>query len=176
MRSRAGDSGFTLVEILIVIVVAGVLMAMAAFALTRARASANESSAIASLAAVNRAQLAYNSSCGRGFYAVSLPILGMPPQAAARAGYIDPELATAAVVEKSGYRIRVQIGRSGYLSPVHDCNDNQTMSSYYATAVPVVAGDTGTRAFATNQVGVVWQLNGGIAPAEPFGPPAVTAR
>ncbi len=173
---RTLQSGFTLVEIMIAILVAGVLMAMAAFSLVRARASANEASAIASLAAINRAQLAYNAACGRGFYADSLPILGMPPHAAAEGGYIDTELAKAAVVEKSGYRIRVQLASSGYTSPVHDCNDNETISSYYATAVPVVVGDTGARSFATNQVGVVWQLSGGFAPSEPLGPPAVVAK
>lgn len=44
-RPRAGH-GFTLIELLIAIVVAGILMTIAAFSLVRARANANESSAV----------------------------------------------------------------------------------------------------------------------------------
>lgn len=44
-RPRA-EHGFTLIELLIAIVVAGILMTIAAFSLVRARANANESSAV----------------------------------------------------------------------------------------------------------------------------------
>lgn len=170
------SKGFTLVELMIAIVVAGVLMTMAAFALVRARAAANESAAIAALSAINGAQIAYNAACGRGFYAASLPILGMPPHEAATGGYIDPELATGAVVERQGYVVRVQTGSGSFNGAAGDCNGNTTISAYYATAAPVALGDTGTRAFATNQVGTIWQTTNGIAPAEPFGPPAEIAK
>lgn len=161
---------------MIAIMVAGILMAMAAFTLIRARASANEASAIASMKAVNSAQIAYNAACGRGFFAASLPILGMPPHATATGGYIDSELAKAAVVIRSGYRIQVQSGAGSINGPAPDCNGNTTISSYYASAVPLAVGDSGSRSFATNQVGSTWQLNGGVAPAEPFGPPSVFAK
>jgi len=167
--------GFILVELLVAIIVAFVLMAMAAFALVRARAAANESSAIVSLKSINSAQLAYNAACGRGFYARSLTVLGMPPHAAARGGYLDEELSSADVVNHNGYRLRVVTGRGGENRPV-DCNNNVTISMYYATAAPLVAGDTGIRAFATNQVGAIWQRTGSIAPAEPFGAPAEMAK
>jgi type IV pilus assembly protein PilA len=170
------DRGFTLIEILIVIVVAGILMAMAAFSLLRARASANEASAIATLKSINSAQLAYNAACGRGYYAASLPILAMPPHEAASGGYIDAELGTAPVVDKSGYRVRVQIGDTGTEGVVDDCNGNATVTSYYATAVPVTQGNTGTRGFATSQVGTIWQSADGTAPPEPFGPPSQEAQ
>lgn len=173
---RTVESGFTLVEMMIAIAVAGILMAMAAFALVRARASANEASAIGSLKTINSGQLAYNASCGRSFYAPSLVVLGLPPHEAARGGFIDPELAAAAVVQHSGYTIRIQMGMGGFTSTVPDCNGNMPISAYYATAVPVAAGDTGTRAFATNQIGAIWQRGDSIAPSEPLGPPAEVAK
>jgi type IV pilus assembly protein PilA len=175
-NGRGIESGFTLVELMIAITVAGILMAIAAFSLIRARASANEASAIASLSAVNTAQISYNAACGRGFFAASLPILGMPPHEAAAGGYIDSELATAPIVERAGYAIRIQLGAGGYEAPVPDCNGNDTISAYYATARPLVLGETGSRAFATNQVGTIWQSSDGIPPPEPFGPPAIVAK
>lgn len=165
------ESGFTLVEMMIAIVVAGILAVMAVAGLNRARASANESSAIASLKTINMAQISYNSACGRGGYAQTLVILGRPPGAGATAGYIDAELAAAPVVEHSGYRLRIQVGASG-LSNIIDCNNNQTLTGYYASAVPVTFGYTGARSFATSHVGAIWQNSTDTAPSEPFGPPS----
>jgi type IV pilus assembly protein PilA len=164
--------GFTLVELLIAIVVAGVLMTIAAFSLVRARANANEASAIAALKAINSGQVVYNSACGRGFYAGSLPVLAMPPHQAAKGGYIDSALGSANVVQHNGYRLRLTAAADAVKGIGEDCNGNPTISSYYATAVPVAVGDTGTRGFATNQVGSLWQDNTGSAPPEPFGPPS----
>ena len=170
------EQGFTLVELMIAILVAGILMAMAAFTIVRARASANEASAIASLRSINQGQIGYNSSCGRSFFAASLPILAMPPHEAAEGGFIDPELATGVIVQDAGYRYRIQLGLGGAPGGSPDCNGNATISAYYATAVPVAPGETGTRAFATNQIGTIWQSLDSIAPAEPFGPPAEVAK
>lgn len=169
-------SGFTLVELMIAICVAAILMAMAAFALVRARASANEAGAIANLRSINQGQLAYNAACGRSFYAPSLPVLAMPPNAASTGGYIDDEIGSAAVVEDAGYRLQIQLGKDGFVSTYPDCNGNMPISAYYATAVPVAPGDTGIRAFATNQIGGLWQRTDSIAPTEPFGPPAEIAK
>ncbi|MBI4266242.1 MAG: prepilin-type N-terminal cleavage/methylation domain-containing protein [Acidobacteria bacterium] len=168
-------NGFTLVELMIAIVVAGVLMTMAAFALVRARASANEVSALASLKAVNQGQLAYSAACGRGFYAPSLTVLGTPPQGAT-VGYLDPQLATGTLVQHNGYFLRIEMGAGGAAGPLTDCNGTTPVTAYYATAVPVAAGNSGTRAFATNQAGAIWQRADSVAPTEPFGPPAQIAE
>lgn len=168
--------GFTLIELMIAITVAAVLMAIAAFSLIRARASANEASAIASLRTINQGQIGYNSACGRSFFAASLPILAMPPNEAAEGGYIAAELATGVIVQRAGYRFRIQVGAGGLPGGSPDCNGNETISAYYATAAPVSPGETGTRAFATNEVGTIWQRLDSIAPSQPFGPPAEVAK
>ena len=41
-------------------------------------------------------------------------------------------------------------------------------SGYYASAIPLTLGSTGTRSFATNAQGTIWQNTAGTAPAEPF--------
>jgi hypothetical protein len=96
----------------------------------------------------------------------------MPPHVAAKGGYIDSGLGAANVVQDSGYRLRITPGADAIEAAVEDCNGNTTISSYYATAIPVAYGDTGTRSFATNQVGGIWQSHTGLAPPEPFGPPS----
>ncbi len=150
---------------------------MGVAALNRARMSANESSAVASLKTINMAQTRYNVGCGRGAYASSLLILGRPPNAVnSSGGYLDAPLSTAEVVEHNGYRITVQMGAGGTPGQQVDCHGNGTMTAYRATAVPLAINATGSRSFSTNQNGGVWQLPGETAPTEPFGPPAELYR
>jgi prepilin-type N-terminal cleavage/methylation domain-containing protein len=64
-RSRRGDAGFTLVELLIVVVVLGVLSAIVLFGVGRFRADANTAACQADVSAVNAAADAYDAVTGR---------------------------------------------------------------------------------------------------------------
>ena len=164
----------TLIELCIVMAILAILMAVATVSLLRARISANEIGAIGALKTINTAQVAYASACGAGNYAENLVILGVKPPGA-RQGYLTEDMSSSVTPQKSGYDINVKDGAGSSASP-DDCNNTPTITNYYASAVPVVLGRTGTRAFATSQRNGVYQMEGAAPPSEPFGPPAVPAQ
>lgn len=158
-----GRRGFTLIELLIVVALIGILAALSAPFLVAAKSSANEASAIASLKALNAGQATFATVCGSGGYTVSLPTL-------VSERFASPDID---VSPKSGFAFALAAGHEAQPG-APDCTGAIAMSSYYFSAQPLGPG-TGRRAFATSQVGTVWQDTAGVPPLEPFAPGGTTA-
>jgi len=156
--------GFTLIELLIVVAIIGIIAAIAVPGLLRARMSGNEASAIGSLRAVNTAQQNFSQLC-QGF-ADTLPDLGFAP--AGTQPYLSPDMTSGATISKSGYDMTMTAG-GGVAVTVGPCVAQTPFSGYYLSAAAQSWGSTGTRAFATNQAGTIFQDTGSnTPPPEPF--------
>ena len=171
LRSR---EGMTLIELCIVIVILGILLVVAVASLQRARMMANESSAIAIMQTINKAQFAYASECGRGHYAPALTQLG-GTRPGRDQSYLAEDIGLANFPERNGYRFNVR-GGANSIAGLPDCNGAATRTTYYASAVPVALSRTGSRSFASSQANGIWQMSGAVPPVEPLGPPSEYVR
>ncbi len=148
---RNSEEGFTLIELLIVMSLILILMTLAIPSMLSIHKQGNETSALASLRAINSAELTYASTYPSSQFACSLTALGGTGAAgsapsAENAGLIPPDLTTG---QKAGYTF-------AFSNCTKVSINNQDMyTGYQLTAVPQSIGKTGNRGFCTDQTGEI---------------------
>src|SRR5437868_2120720 len=102
----AKAQGFALIDLIFVCGIIGLLCGIALPRLLLARQTAYSASAVASMRAINSAELTYALTCGNGFYAPNLTTLGTAPPGS-REPFISGGLGASDTVTKAGYVIQV---------------------------------------------------------------------
>jgi type IV pilus assembly protein PilA len=137
------QTGFSLIELLIVVAIILIIAAIAIPNLLRSRMAANEASAVGSVRTINTSAVEFSTTYPSQGFPASLAAMGggLPCTATStNACLLDAVLAAGT---KSGYKLAWT-------------GDGNTPSvGYSITATPVTVGTTGQRMFFSDQSGVI---------------------
>jgi prepilin-type N-terminal cleavage/methylation domain-containing protein len=159
------QSGFTLIEVLLVCGIIGVISAMALPRLLMAKQAADSSSAIGSLRTMDSSELGFSASCGGGYYSPDLTTLAVVPPGT-NSPFISPDLSYANSPVKSGYTFQLT-GTPDAAAPA-TCNGlaaGSASMSFKAGADPTVPSNY--RFFATNSGNTIYEDSSTLYAAMP---------
>ncbi len=151
MRTSA-RSGFTLVEVMIVVAIIALLAAIAIPNVLRGRTSANETAAVGNIKALLSSMEMYRS-VSNAYPTTAQWVVNGVMYPAGQPGFGPPSFNAGSPVTVQGFTYTYA----------------GTANTYSWLVVPVTAGTTGTRSFYADQTGIVRHCTMG-APTAPNGP------
>lgn len=150
-RRNRREAGFTLMELLIVMAVILILMLVAIPSMLNMTIQAHETSALASLRAIQAAEVQYQTNFPANGFACSISALGGTPGSGPptpqAAQMLQPALASG---QKDGYTFTIS-----NCTKVQNSNNQDMYTSYEVTAVPQTVGKTGHRGFCMDMSGEI---------------------
>jgi type IV pilus assembly protein PilA len=146
---RRGEAGFTLMELMIVMAVILIISLIAIPSMLNMMIQAHETSALASLRAIQAAEVQYQTNFPAYGFACSISALGgsssSGPPTPQAAQMLQASLATG---QKDGYTFNIT-----NCTKVQGANNQDMYTSYEVTAVPQTVGKTGHRGFCMDMTG-----------------------
>jgi type IV pilus assembly protein PilA len=151
-RARVG-SGFSLIELLIVVAIILIIAAIAIPNLLRSRIAANEAAAVASLRTLTTGAEVYNTTYANGYPPNSSVLGGNTTTPSCNGALIVDNTIVMAPYQKSGYTF-AYTGEDGNAPLAAGCSA-QGFLGFLTTAVPNNTGITGIRSFCSTQPGEI---------------------
>jgi type IV pilus assembly protein PilA len=154
VKTMRKQTGFSLIELLIVVAIILIIAAIAIPNLLRARISANESSAASSVRTINTGQISFNSTYPATGFSSTVPVLG--PPAATGCPATGPVVTNACLIDWAlAQATTAPTAKSGYYFAMGNPAGGPPNTGYTVGGAPGGFNQSGVRGFCSNEDGVI---------------------